>query len=51
MMILDHVWEYGFESFANVVDSTILRLRKAVDDGFERQLIQTVRGVGYRIQA
>lgn len=50
-MILDRVWEYGFDSFANVVDSTILRLRKAVDDGYDQQLIQTVRGVGYRIKA
>jgi DNA-binding response OmpR family regulator len=50
-MILDRVWEYGFDSFANVVDAAILRLRKAVDEGFEPQLIQTVRGVGYRIKA
>lgn len=50
-MILDRVWEYGFDSFANVVDATILRLRKAVDEGYEQQLIQTVRGVGYRIKA
>jgi two-component system, OmpR family, response regulator len=51
MMILENVWEYGFESFANVVDTTILRLRKAVDEGFDKELIQTVRGVGYRIKA
>ncbi|HZU13796.1 MAG TPA: response regulator transcription factor [Chloroflexota bacterium] len=50
-MILDRVWEYGFDSFANVVDATILRLRKAIDDGFDYPLIQTVRGVGYRIKA
>lgn len=50
-MILDRVWEYGFDSFANVVDAAILRLRKAVDDGYDQQLIQTVRGVGYRIKA
>jgi DNA-binding response OmpR family regulator len=50
-MILERVWEYGFDSFANVVDAAILRLRKAVDDGYDRQLIQTVRGVGYRIKA
>jgi len=50
-MILDRVWEYGFDSFANVVDAAILRLRKAVDEGFDQQLIQTVRGVGYRIKA
>jgi DNA-binding response OmpR family regulator len=51
MMILENVWEYGFESFANVVDTTVLRLRKAVDEGFDKELIQTVRGVGYRIRA
>jgi DNA-binding response OmpR family regulator len=50
-MILDRVWEYGFDSFANVVDAAILRLRKAVDDGYDASLIQTVRGVGYRIKA
>lgn len=50
-LILDRVWEYGFDSFANVVDAAILRLRKAVDDGYDKQLIQTVRGVGYRIKA
>ncbi len=50
-MILDRVWEYGFDSFANVVDATILRLRNAVDEGYDQQLIQTVRGVGYRIKA
>lgn len=50
-VILDRVWEYGFDSFANVVDAAILRLRKAVDEGYDKQLIQTVRGVGYRIKA
>lgn len=50
-MILERVWEYGFDSFANVVDAAILRLRRAVDEGYDTQLIQTVRGVGYRIKA
>lgn len=50
-MILDRVWEYGFDSFANVVDAAILRLRRSVDEGYDQQLIQTVRGVGYRIKA
>ncbi len=49
-MILDRVWEYTFDSFANVVDATIRRLRKAVDDNFDRPLIHTVRGVGYKIK-
>ena len=50
-MILERVWEYGFDSFANVVDATILRLRRAIDEGDETPLIHTVRGVGYRIKA
>lgn len=50
-MILDRVWEYTFDSFANVVDATIRRLRKSIDEGYDKQLIQTVRGVGYKIKA
>jgi two-component system, OmpR family, response regulator len=49
--ILDRVWDYGFDPFANVVESAIRRLREAVDHGHERQLIHTVRGVGYTIRA
>jgi len=50
-MILERVWDYTFEAVANVVDASIRRLRKAVDDGREVQLIHTVRGVGYKIKA
>ncbi len=50
-LIMEHVWEYGFDSNANVVDAIIRRLRKAVDDGFQSPLIQTVRGIGYKIKA
>lgn len=50
-LIMEHVWEYGFDSNANVVDAIIRRLRKAVDDGFQPPLIQTVRGIGYKIKA
>ncbi len=49
-LILERVWDYSFDSFANVVDATIRRLRRAVDEGFERPLIHTVRGVGYKIK-
>jgi two-component system, OmpR family, response regulator len=50
-VILERVWDYGFDSFANVVDATIRRVRKAIDEGHERPLIQTVRGLGYKIKA
>jgi two-component system, OmpR family, response regulator len=48
--ILDHVWDYDFVGETNVVDTNISTLRKKVDSG-EPRLIQTVRGVGYRMTA
>jgi two-component system copper resistance phosphate regulon response regulator CusR len=48
-MILDQVWRMHFDPGTNVVDVHIHRLRSKVDRDPERPLIQTVRGVGYRI--
>jgi DNA-binding response OmpR family regulator len=47
--LCQQVWEYHFDSETNLVDVYIQRLRRKVDDGEETKLIQTVRGVGYRI--
>ncbi len=49
-MITEKVWGYDFDSFSNVVDVYIRYLRQKVDNGYERKLIETVRGVGYKIQ-
>jgi heavy metal response regulator len=49
--IAEHVWNYDFFSTSNVVDVYIRYLRRKVDKGFEIKLIQTVRGVGYKIEA
>lgn len=49
-LILERGWDYALDSFGNVVDVTIRRLRKAVDEGYEHQLIHTVRTVGYKIK-
>lgn len=49
-VLLEQVWDYGFDPRANVVDAAIKRLRKAVDAGEAQPLIQTVRGVGYTIR-
>ena len=46
-MILEHVWNSSFEGLTNVVDVCISSLRSKVDRGFEQQLIQTKRGIGY----
>ena len=48
-MIIEHVWNFSFDSMTNVVDVYINYLRKKVDDGFDRKLIHTVRGVGYQL--
>ncbi|MCL4487242.1 MAG: response regulator transcription factor [Chloroflexi bacterium] len=48
--IADGVWGYDFDAQSNVVDVYIRYLRRKVDDPFETKLIQTVRGVGYKIE-
>ena len=50
-MIAEHVWNYEFDNVTNVIDVHIRYLRKKIDDPFPTNLIQTVRGVGYRISA
>lgn len=46
-MILSHVWGYSFDPGSNIVDVLVFRLRDKIDRGFDRPLLQTVRGVGY----
>lgn len=46
--ILDHVWDYDFDSFSNIVDVHVKNLRKKLDA--RGSLIETIRGVGYRIK-
>jgi DNA-binding response OmpR family regulator len=49
--ILAAVWRYDTEVVSNVVDIYVHYLRDKVDRGFDRTLIQTVRGVGYKLRA
>jgi DNA-binding response OmpR family regulator len=46
-MILESIWGYDFDPQTNVVDVLIHRLRKKIDDPFDKKLIHTVHGVGY----
>jgi heavy metal response regulator len=48
--IAEQVWGYDFDANSNVVDVYIRYLRRKVDDAFEPKLIQTVRGVGYKLE-
>ena len=48
-MLLENVWEYQFDPKTNVIDTHISNLRRKIDAGFARPLLQTVRGFGYRL--
>ena len=48
-MLLEGVWDYHFDPQTNVIDVHISRLRAKIDKGFERPLLHTVRGAGYRL--
>lgn len=50
-MLLEHVWDFHFDPQTNVIDVQVSRLRQKIDKGFDKQLIQTVRGAGYRLNA
>ena len=50
-MLLEQVWEFHFDPKTNVVETHISRLRAKVDRPFGSELIQTVRGAGYRLHA
>ena len=50
-LIASHVWQMNFDSDTNVVDVAIRRLRAKVDDPYPIKLIQTVRGMGYMLDA
>jgi DNA-binding response OmpR family regulator len=43
------VWEQDFEQESNVIEVYISRLRKKIDQAFEKQLLRTVVGSGYML--
>jgi two-component system OmpR family response regulator len=50
-MLLEKVWDYHFDPQTNVIDVHISRLRSKIDKGFDKAMLQTVRGAGYRLEA
>ena len=48
--ILLNVWGYEYEGDTNVIDVYIRHLRKKIDEGFSKSIIQTVRGIGYTVK-
>ena len=50
-LIASQVWDMNFDSDTNVIEVAMRRLRLKIDDGQSVKLIQTVRGMGYVLEA
>ncbi|MDF0490533.1 response regulator transcription factor [Sphingomonas sp. H39-1-10] len=50
-MMLENVWSFHFDPQTNLIESHMSRLRAKIDRGFASELIHTIRGSGYRIEA
>jgi len=49
--IASKVWDFNFDSFSNIVDVYVSRLRKKLGDEKDRKLIKTMHGEGYKINS
>lgn len=49
--LLDNVWDVAYEGGSNVVDVYAGRVRDAIDRSFDWPMLETVRGVGYRLRS
>jgi len=50
-MIVEHVWDMDYDGLTNIVDVYIRHLRSKIDDKWPHKMIQTVRGMGYMLDA
>jgi len=50
-VILEHVWDFAYEGDPNIVEVYVGQLRRRIDEPFGRQSLQTIRLVGYRLDA
>ena len=49
-MLMENVWEYSFDPSTNIVETRVCKLREKIDKPFDRELIHTVRGIGYVLE-
>ncbi|HEY4488152.1 MAG TPA: two-component system response regulator RppA [Candidatus Paceibacterota bacterium] len=47
--LLNHLWDFNYVGFSNVVDVHVKNLRRKLDEGGGRGVLETVRGIGYRL--
>lgn len=48
--ILSHLWDFNYTSFSNVVDVHVKNLRNKLGKGGDADILETVRGIGYRLR-
>lgn len=47
--LLNHLWDFNYVGFSNVVDVHVKNLRRKLGEGNGRGVLETVRGIGYRL--
>jgi two-component system OmpR family response regulator len=50
-MLLEGVWDFHFNPQTNLIDAQISKIRQKIDKEFDKPLLHTVRGAGYKIEA
>lgn len=48
--LITHLWDFNYESFSNVVDVHVKNLRQKLDRGASPSILETIRGIGYRLR-
>ena len=49
-MLVDKVWGSAFESYSNVIDVHVNRLRNKIDKDFHPAIVHTAKGIGYVLE-
>ena len=49
--LLNHLWDFNYVGFSNVVDVHVKNLRRKLDSAGGGSILETVRGIGYRLAA
>lgn len=49
--LYDHAWDFAANPFSNTVDVHIKNLRRKIDYHNHEKILETIRGVGYRLKA
>jgi two-component system OmpR family response regulator len=44
------VWDFAYDGVSNVVDQYVSYLRRKIDKPYGSELLETVRGAGYRLR-